>query len=65
MNTNVNSYFSMVQRVDNVCMSKSDRRITKECMRDAELVADLICRAGMSLQAAAELVGRPLARLAK
>jgi hypothetical protein len=60
MITNVNSYSSMVQRIDHVRVSKSDRRIAKECMRKAEFVADLICRAGMSLQAAAALMGRSL-----
>ena len=64
MITNVNSYSSMVRRIDYIRVSKSDRRIAKECMRNAEWVAELICRAGMSLQAASALMGRSLAHRA-
>ena len=49
------SYSNLVQRIDQIRMSKSDRRIVKTCMRNAEFVADLICRPGTSLQAAAPL----------
>jgi len=65
MISNMNPHPSIVQRIDQIRVSKSDRRIAKECMHNAELVADLICRACMSLRAAAELVGRPSAHLTK
>jgi hypothetical protein len=48
----------MAQRIDGVGMSRSDRQLAKEHMRDAELVADIICRACEGVQSTEELLGR-------
>ena len=53
---NTDSYSSMDQRIDSIRVSESDRQIAKEHMRDADFVADLICRAGESLRSAGELL---------
>jgi hypothetical protein len=42
---NGNAYSSMDQRIDSIRVSESDRQIAKEHMRDADFVADLVCRA--------------------
>ena len=62
---NVNSLPSMVQRIDDIRTSESDRDNAKEQMHDAELVADLFCRAGTNLRFAGELLGRLLAQRAR
>jgi hypothetical protein len=55
---NANSYSSMVQRIEGIRMSKSDRQLAKDHMQDAELMADLICRACEGVQSAEALLGR-------
>ena len=55
---NANAYPSMAQRIDGVGMSRSDRQRAKEHLRDAELVADLICRACQGVHSTEELLGR-------
>ena len=62
---NVNSLPSMVQRIDDIRTSESDRETSKKQMHDAELVADLLCRAGTNLRFAGELLGRLLAQQAR
>ena len=59
---NMNSYSSMVKRIDDIRASKSDRRIAKGQMQDAELVAELLCRAGTNLRFAGELLSKLLAQ---
>jgi hypothetical protein len=54
----------MVRRIDDVRASESDRQIAKDGMQDAELVAELLCRAGTNLRFAGELLGRLLAHRA-
>jgi len=53
---NANSYSSMDQRIDSIRVSESDRQVAKEHMRDADFVADLVCRAAESLRAMGELL---------
>ncbi len=53
---NANSYPSMDQRIDSIRVSESDRQIAKEQMRDADFVADLVCRAAESLRSIGELL---------
>ena len=53
---NANSYSSMDQRIDRVRASESDRQIAREHMRDADFVADLVCRAAESLRSVRELL---------
>ena len=65
MINNVNSLPSMVQRIDDIRASESDRENAKEQMHDAELLADLLCRAGTNLRFAGELLGRLLAQQAR
>jgi hypothetical protein len=55
---NANSYSTMDQRIDSIRVSESDRRIAKEHMRDADFVADLICRAAEKLRPAEDLLSR-------
>ncbi len=55
---NANSYSSMDQRIDSIRVNESDRRIAKEHMRDADFVADLICRAAENLRSAEDLLSR-------
>ena len=61
---NVNSLPSMVQRIDDIRASESDRRVAKEQMNDAELVADLLCNAGANLRFAGALLTKLLAQRA-
>ncbi len=53
-----NSYSSMDQRIDSMRVSESNRRIAREHMRDADLVADLVCRATEKLRSAEDLLSR-------
>ncbi len=55
---NGNAYSSMDQRIDSIRVSESDRQIAKEHMRDADFVADLVCRATEKLRSAEELLSR-------
>jgi hypothetical protein len=58
---NANSYSSMDRRIDSIRVSESDRRIAKEHMRDADFVADLVCRAAEKLRSAEEMLSRMFA----
>jgi hypothetical protein len=62
---NVNALPSMVQRIDDIRASENDRENAKGQMHDAELVAELLCRAGTNLRFAGELLGRLLAQQAR
>jgi len=53
---NADSYSSMDRRIDSIRVSESDRQIAKEQMRDADFVADLLCRAAESLRSIGELL---------
>jgi len=59
---NTNTQTSMDQHIDNIRVSESERQIAKEGMHDAELVADLLCRAGNTLRFAGEILGKLLAQ---
>ena len=61
---NVTSLPSMVQRIDDVRASESDRESAKEQMHDAEVVAELLYRAGKNVRFAGELLGKLLAQRA-
>jgi len=60
---NANSYSSMDQRIDSMRVSESERQIAKEHMRDADFVADIVCRATEKLRSAEELLSRLFAQL--
>ncbi len=53
---NADSYSSMDRRIDSIRVSESDRQIAKEQMRDADFVADLVCRAAESVRSLGELL---------
>jgi hypothetical protein len=53
-NTDLQS--SMDLRIDSIRVSESDRQIAKEHMRDADFVADLVCRAAESLRSVGQLL---------
>ena len=59
---NGNSYSSMDHRIDSIRVSESERQIAKEHMRDADFVADLVCRASEKLRSAQELLSRLFAQ---
>lgn len=48
----------LVQRMDYLRMTKSDRRIAEESLRNGELIADFIHRAGASLRHFAALISK-------
>jgi hypothetical protein len=54
----------MAQRIDSIRMSRSDRQLAKEHMRDAEIVADLIRRACEGIQSTEGLLSRLFAHRA-
>jgi hypothetical protein len=60
MSRNLNSLPSMVERIDSIGASRSEREAAKREMRDAELVAELLCRAGTNLRFAGELLSKLL-----
>jgi len=62
---NGNAYSSMDQRIDSIRVSESDRRIAKEHMRDADFVADLVCRAAESLRSVGDLLNGIFANRAR
>ena len=62
---NLNSLPSMVERIDEIGASKSDREAAKHEMQDAELVAELLCRAGTNLRFAGELLSKLLLQQAR
>ena len=55
---NAKSCSSMDQRIDSIQVSKSDRQMAKEHMRDADSVVDLICRAAGKVRSAEGLLSR-------
>ena len=55
---NANAHSSMDQRIESIKVSKSDRQIAKEHMRDADSVADLVCRAAENVRSAERLLRR-------
>ena len=55
---NAKSCSSMDQRIDSIQVSKSDRQVAKEHMRDADSVVDLICRSAEKLRSAEGLLSR-------
>jgi hypothetical protein len=57
----MNTQTSMDRRIDTIRASESDRQTAKEGMHDAELVAELLCRAGNTLRFAGEILGKLLA----
>ena len=56
--TKINGYSSIDQHIENIRVSESDRQIAKEHMRDADFVADLICRAVENLRSAEGLLSK-------
>jgi hypothetical protein len=64
MTKNTNVHSSMDQHIDGIHASESDRQIAKEHMRDADFVADLICRATEKLRSAEGLLSRMFAHRA-
>ena len=65
MTSQVNSHSSMERRIDDIHLSKSDQRLAKEYMRDADFAADLICRAAENLRSVGELVSGVFANRAR
>jgi hypothetical protein len=65
MTKNTNLHSSMDQRIDSIRASESDRQIAKEHMRDADFVADLVCRATEKLRSAEALLSRLFAHRAQ
>jgi hypothetical protein len=57
----MNTLTSMDPHIDSIRASEIDRDTAKEWMHDAELVADLLCRAGNTLRFAGEVLGKLLA----
>jgi hypothetical protein len=62
---NATSHSSMEQRIDQIGLSKSDRRLAKEHMRDADFAADLICRATGNLWSVGDLLSAVFANRAR
>jgi hypothetical protein len=65
MTRDMNPLSSMEQRIDQIGLSKSDRRLAKEHMREADFVADLICRAAGNLRSVGDLLGGVFANRAR
>jgi len=65
MSRNQNSLPSMVERIDSIGASRSEREAAKHEMQEAELVAELLCRAGVNLRFAGELLSKLLVQQAK
>jgi hypothetical protein len=57
MGSHANPHSSMEQRIDDIRLSESDRRLANEHMHEADVVADLICRAVENLHSVGELLG--------
>lgn len=47
---------SLAQRIENLRLNESERQLASECLRDGELLGDLICRTEENLRSAATLV---------
>ena len=65
MTKNTNVHSSMDRRIDSIRASESDRQIAKEHMRDADFVADLVCRAAESLRSVGDLLNGIFANRAR
>ena len=65
MTSQLNSHSSMEQRIDQIRLSKSDRRLAKEHMRDADFVTGLICRAAGNLWSVGDLLSGVFANRAR
>ena len=65
MAKNGNAYSSMDQRIDSIRVSESDRQVAKEHMRDADFVADLVCRASENLRSLGEFLNGVFANRAR
>lgn len=65
MTRDMNPLSSMEQRIDQIGLSKSDRRLAKEHMREADFVADLICRAAGNLRSVGDLLSGVFANRAR
>jgi hypothetical protein len=62
---NTDSHSSMDQHIDHIRLSESDRRLAKEHMREADCVADLICRAAENLRSLGDLLSGVFANRAR
>ena len=62
---NAKSCSSLNQRIDSIHVSKSNRQLAKEHLRDADFVADLICRAAESLRSVGDLLNGIFANRAR
>jgi len=65
MAKNGKAYSSMDRRIDSIRVSESDRQIAKEHMRDADFVADLVCRASENLRSLGEFLNGVFANRAR
>jgi len=65
MAKNGKAYSSMDRRIDSIRVSESDRQIAKEQMRDADFVADLVCRASENLRSLGEFLNGVFANRAR
>ena len=61
----IQNTLSTAQRIDNLRLSKADRRTAEEFMHYGEFIADLFCRAGTNLRSAVALLSRSPAHHAK
>jgi hypothetical protein len=55
----------MVQRIDDIRLSESDRQLAKEHMLEADFVADIICHASENLRSVGEFLSGVFANRAK
>ena len=62
---NGSAYSSMDRRIDSIRVSESDRQIAKEHMRDADFVADLVCRATENLRSVGDFLNGIFANRAR
>ena len=65
MAKNGKAYSSMDRRIDSIRVSESDRQIAKEHMRDADFVAELVCRASENLRSLGEFLNGVFANRAR
>jgi hypothetical protein len=65
MTSKLNSHSSIDERIDHICLSESDRRLAKEHMREADFVANLICRAAGNLRSVGDLLSGVFANRAR
>jgi hypothetical protein len=65
MTKNTSLCSSMDRRIDSILTSESDRQIARQHMRDADFVADLVCRTTEKLRSAEGLLSRLFAQRAR